>query len=147
MRFSNGFFGCLNPRYLDLPPFSDLYSFPVHSTREVVQILLLDKCTYFRLSMSICPLPLCLLPTSFTFRLIYPRLRIMCSFISAFHLSLIMYILEKKKKELSVSLSLALLHSHLKSPFLLGCAHRSMSLPIHRVVRKSHDHSRYVSCT
>lgn len=136
--------GCLNPRYLDLP----LFLRPVLVSRSFNwgggANPSLDKCTYFRLSMSICPLPLCLLPTSFTFRLIYPRLRIMCSFISAIHLSLIMYILEKKKKELSVSLSLALLHSHLKSPFLLGCAHRSMSLPIHRVVRKSHDHSRYV---
>lgn len=96
----------------------------------------------FHPSMSICRYYSLL--TFLTFHLIYPR--IMCSFISAVtcHSS---YILERKETfGLSFSRSI-LLHSHLKSPFLLGCAHRSMSLPIHRVVRKSHDPSRYVLYT
>lgn len=141
--------GCLNPRFL-LLSFSRLeFIVPYPFGRAGGAILLFDKCTYLRLSMSICRLspslsffafsPLC----SFSlFRLPRAFKDLMCSFISAIHLPLITHVLEDA---LSFLLSLFLSHfnsivfSHLESPFLLGCAHRSMSLPIHRVVRMSHD--------
>lgn len=80
----------------------------------------LDKCTYFHLSMSICPLPFFFLHLLLSVS--SPRLRIMCSFISAvtYRSS---YILEKKKKaKLSISLSLALFYyiSILSHPFCLA---------------------------
>lgn len=86
---------CLNPRYtfLDLPPSYTRFRFPFTWLGRGGAILWLisvhisvSLCLSARLSILI---PSVVFPTSFTFRLICPR--IMCSFISAIHLSLIIY--------------------------------------------------------
>lgn len=94
---------------------------------------LFDKCTYVRLSFSLflclsLPVTLYLFPISYFLAHLPASSNHMLSFISAIHLFAHHTFLERIVFLFFFSY---LIFSSLKSPFLLGCAHRSMSLLIH----------------